>query len=238
MGCLLYWILILFYSGPQTLFSGFWLGSAVVLAMGSLGGCLWEKAKKPLPKWVPVSLKTLLYCGLSVLGICMLAVIFGQFGRAGEKLDYIIVPGTYEQSDYVTEHLKYRLDTAVEYLRENENALVIVAGGKTTGSLVSEAKTMSDYLIVEGISSNRIIQEKQSHNIRQSIRYCERLLSQDAAVGIVTNNIHLFRTVQIAKASGFTNVYGIGAPCSTLLQLNCLMRECILVFFDKWMGNI
>ncbi|MBQ7432945.1 MAG: YdcF family protein [Lachnospiraceae bacterium] len=241
LGCLVYWILILFYSGTDTGFVWFWLGAAVCFGVFFAVSLFYRNKKsshQTVPVWLRVSIHTLVYLGLVISVILLLLVYSGRWQRAVSQLDYIIVLGTYERSDYVNDVLRERLDLAVNYLQDNEDTMVIVAGGKTENKIVSEAKTMSDYLIVQGISSNRIIQEKQSSNTRQSLRYCERLIPGGSTVGIVTSEYHLYRAVRIAKAAGMEEVYGIGAPCSRLLELNYMVRECFVVFFDKWMGEI
>ena len=240
-GCLLYWILILFYSGADTGFVWFWLGAAVGLGVLFTASLFYRQRKVPqksVPVWLRVSIRTLVYLGLVVSIVLLVLVYSGRWQKAASQLDYIIVLGTYERSDYVGDVLQERLDAAVQYLQDNENTMVIVSGGKTENKIVSEAKTMSDYLIVQGISSNRIIQEKQSSNTRQSLHYCERLIPEESTVGIVTSEYHLYRAVRIAKTAGMEEAYGIGAPCSSLLELNYMVRECFVVFFEKWMGEI
>lgn len=240
LGCLLYWILLLFYSGAETGFIWFWLGAFILSGAGFVFSLWYQHSGSRIcvPMWLRVSLRTLFYLGV-VIGMVVLVLVYsGRWQRPAGKLDYIIVLGTYEQRDSVGAVLQPRLDAAVQYLQANENTMVIVSGGKTEHAIVSEAKIMSDYLIVQGIGSSRIIQEKQSSNTRQSLHYCERLMQENSTVGIVTSEYHLYRAVRLAKHAGMETVYGIGAPCNRLLELNEIVRECFIVFFEKWMGEI
>lgn len=52
-------------------------------------------------------------------------------------------------------------------------------------------------------------------------------------VGIVTNNFHVYRSVQIAKEQGLEGVCGIAADCNVWYLLNNVLRECgsILKFY-------
>lgn len=52
-------------------------------------------------------------------------------------------------------------------------------------------------------------------------------------VGIVTNNFHVYRSVQIAKEQGLEGVCGIAADCNVWYLPNNILRECgsILKFF-------
>ena len=52
-----------------------------------------------------------------------------------------------------------------------------------------------------------------------------KLIPQDAAIGIITNNFHLFRALQTAKKEGITNISGIAADSSPLYLPNNMLRE-------------
>lgn len=238
---LLYWLVIVLYNGLETVFVSFWLWLSIVSGLVFLGVYFFRRKigeELPLPLWLSTAVKTLLYLGGFVFVIMLIQIFISSISRAPENLDYIIVLGTYEQSDYMSEHLKGRVDRAVSYLQENETTMVIVSGGKSEGRVIAEAKTMSDYLILQGISSNRIVQEKQSGNTRQSIWYSQRLIPDGASVGIVTSDYHVYRAVQTAKSADLESVYGISAPGDPVLAAHYIVRECLLIFFDKWMGLI
>jgi len=57
-------------------------------------------------------------------------------------------------------------------------------------------------------------------------------------VGIVTNNFHLFRAVQIAKAQGMEGVCGIAADSSILYLPNNVLRECCGILKDWVMNHV
>lgn len=57
-------------------------------------------------------------------------------------------------------------------------------------------------------------------------------------VGIVTNNFHVFRAVQIAKVQGLERVCGIAADSDALYLPNNVLRECCGVLKDWIMKNI
>ena len=52
-----------------------------------------------------------------------------------------------------------------------------------------------------------------------------KLMEEDASVGIVTNNFHMFRELQIAKKQGLKNVCGIEAESTRLYLPNNMLRE-------------
>lgn len=62
---------------------------------------------------------------------------------------------------------------------------------------------MAEYLLNKGIEKNRILIEDKSTNTVENIQNSKALLDDPYnGVGIVTNNFHVFRAVQIAKRQG------------------------------------
>lgn len=159
-------------------------------------------------------------------------MIATEFSSAGEKnLDYIIVLGAQVREDGVSRVLKYRLDTAKEYLNENPDTICIVSGGQGANEPYPEAEVMADYLISQGIEKNRILLEDQSTNTVENIRNSRKLMRERYdGVGIVTNNFHVYRAVQIAKNQGLDGVCGIAADCNVWYLPNNVLRECGSIF--------
>ena len=84
---------------------------------------------------------------------------------------------------------------------------------------------MADYLKKNGISEKRIILETKSLTTEQNISNSMELMEKDASVGIVTNNFHMFRAIQIAKKQGLKKVCGIAAESTRLYLPNNMLRE-------------
>ena len=156
----------------------------------------------------------------------MEACIISGFRQHGaEDLDYIIVLGAqvYESGPSVV--LKYRLDEAIGYLNENPDTLCIVSGGQGYNEPYAEAVGMAAYLEEHGIPEERIILEDTSKNTEQNMINSMALMPEQASVGLVTNDFHVFRAVWIAKKQGMTNVCGIAADSTTLFLPNNMFRE-------------
>lgn len=148
-------------------------------------------------------------------------------------LDYIIVLGAQVRKDGPSPVLKYRLDKAVEYLNENPDTVCIVSGGQGSNEPWSEAEGMARYLQEKGIDTARILTEDQSQTTGQNITNSKKLMKEGASVGIVTNNFHVFRALQIAKKYGLSDVCGIAADSTPKYLPNNMLRE----FFAemKWL---
>lgn len=211
------------------------MGGVFVLLSRVIASGLWAEA--------PLILRRLVLAAV-VLGILFFLFIeglivgcFWEKGRSG--LDYLVVLGAQMWESGPSKALKLRLDAAYEYLMENENTIVIVSGGQGSNEPISEAQGMYDYLVGRGIAPERIRMEDASTNTVENLRFSRSFIEkEDAAVGIVTNNFHIFRSVRLAKAQGYGNVCGIAAPSDLVMQPNNMLREFFGVMKDWIFGNM
>ena len=101
--------------------------------------------------------------------------------------------------------LKYRLDTAAGYLKDNPDTVCIVSGGQSSSEPEPEAVVMKRYLVGCGIDESRILTEDQSSSTVENITYSRKVLEAylaehpELSVGIVTNNFHVYRGCAIAR---------------------------------------
>ena len=179
-----------------------------------------------------------------VLGVLSFIIVEGciisSYRAKGEpNLDYLIVLGAQVKEKGPSAALKFRLDTAYDYLVENENTLCIVSGGQGANEPHSEAQGMYDYLVEKGIAKERIIMEDKSTDTSENIAFSSVFLDMEKdRVGIVTNNFHVFRGVHLAKHQGIRNVCGIAAPSNIYFQLNNMVREFFGILKDLVCGNL
>ena len=223
--------------------TGFWL---VWEAIGLVLIAFFWANKKGVLKLVP---KPLRYAGRVVAAaivlwilICVFLIMtcFNDKGETG--LDYIIVLGAQVRTTGPSVVLKYRLDTAIEYLNANPDTKCIVSGGQGYNEPMSEAQGMKDYLLAAGISEDRIIMEAESSTTIENILFSKKILDsidqEYSSVGIVTNNFHVFRGVMIAKKQGLNNVCGIAASSHPRFLPNNILRECLGITKDFLKGNL
>ncbi len=234
--CVLYGILV-FLIRSGTMFFAVWL---------ALGGCFllagWLAQVRFFDK-VPKALRTVflvaVIAGLLVFAACEGFVVRGFGSRAPAGLDYVIVLGAQVRKDGPSVVLRYRLDAAAEYLKENPECVCIVTGGKGAGEPVTEGAAMKEYLIEKGIDAARIIAEEQATNTVQNIQFSMRLMSsKDAPTALVTNNFHVSRAMALARGQGLTNVYAIAAPSDPLFLVNNAFREFFGLVKDFLTGNL
>lgn len=233
--CVLYGIMVLLIRSGTSFF-------AVWLALGAffliLGFLLRSGLVARIPKIVRTLFLIAICAGLLLLAVCEGFVLRGFGSRAPAGLDYLIVLGAQVREDGPSAVLKYRLDAAAQYLRENDSTTCIVTGGKGATEPFSEGEGMKQYLVSVGIPEDRIIVEDKALNTVQNIQYSKALMSSpDAPTAIVTNNFHVTRALALARGQGLTNVYAIAAPSDPLFLPNNMFREFFGLTKDFLMGN-
>ena len=234
--CLLYCV-VTARTGSGGRFYLVWLAGGVffLLLAGLLRTGLWDG----IPVWV-----RRVFFGMIIAGVILFISVeglvlsgFGQKGRAG--LDYIIVLGAQVREDGPSRALQFRLDAACAYLQANPDTVCILSGGQGDNEPVSEAEGMYRYLTAAGIAPDRLVREDRSRDTAENIANSMALIgSTDAAVGIVTNNFHVFRGVRLAKAAGLQDVCGIAAGFTPLYLPHNMMREFFGVLKDFFCGNL
>ena len=121
-----------------------------------------------------------------------------------ENPDAVIVLGCKVNGEKPSKMLRRRLDSAVEYLSENEDVICIVSGGKGSDEKISEAQAMKVYLTEHGVSSDRIIMEDKSVNTYENLKSSTDIIGKDSGeIAIVTDGFHQYRAGYIAGQLGY-----------------------------------
>lgn len=228
-------IIALANSGSRFFVVWFALGILFWLLALSCHLNLWTRLS---PVW-----KRILCIGLALSASVFLFVtglILHTFSCEGRPdLDYIVVLGAQVRKDGPALSLRFRLDTACDYLMENPSTLCIVSGGQGYNEPWSEAQGMYDYLTSRGFSGDRIIMEDTSTNTIENILNSSQYMdTANDTIGIITNNFHLYRGTQLAKKQGYLHVTGIPAPSTIFYLPNNLLREFFGVIKDVLAGHM
>lgn len=134
-----------------------------------------------------------------ILSILMICAIYNK----PEKPQAVIVLGCKVKGEKPSRMLRRRLDAAVSYLKENEEVICVVSGGKGDDEKISEAQAMRVYLVGKGIEPERITEEDKSVNTYQNIEYSLRKIEmKNGEIAIVTDGFHQYRAGYIAKSFG------------------------------------
>lgn len=262
--CLIYYGVIMIYSGVGTSFSAIWLILAGVLAVMGLVTHFYDWIRDRIPIRLEVAVVTTVAALFVVFVSVEIAMGLSLFSLKKQSADYVIVLGTQVRGDTVSSMLEHRLDKAYEYAKVHPNTVFILSGGKGAGEDVSEAQAMYDYLKKRGVPEYQMIMEEQSVSTYENLVFSKRLIDErernrrdwiknlmnrsgylvppdeevTIRVAIVTSNFHMLRAKGIAKKIGIENVSGIAAKSDPVLFLHFCVRECFAILKDKFVGNM
>lgn len=262
--CLIYYGIIVAYSGFRTAFSGIWLVLAFLLAVMGAVSHFYGRFRDRIPLWLSVSAVTVAVSLFVTFLVVEAAIGFNFVSFQNQSVDYVIVLGTQVRGDQMSKTLRYRAEQAADYAQLHPNTVLVLSGGQGPGENVSEADIMYDYLRDHGVPEYQLIKEEQSTSTyenmvyskliidereqkrRQTIRDAMEAVGYELApdedhnihIGIVTSNFHMLRAKGIAKKIGISSPYGISAKSDPVLFVHFCMRECFAILKDKFMGNM
>lgn len=188
--------------------------------------------KKPWSPWLKAFFALILVGVLSFGGL-FAAVMYGSYNHiTGDPQVMVILGCRVMPGGEPSMLLQDRLETALDYLEEDPDILVVVSGGQGSNEPVSEAACMAGWLEERGISEDRIFQEDQSSNTKENLIFSKDLLAREGIdvgetdVLVVSNGFHLTRARMLAERAGYDSVSTLAAPSSHLpSRLHMYVRE-------------
>lgn len=143
------------------------------------------------------------------------------------KVKCLIVLGAGLKGDVPSEVLKYRLDKAVEYYKENPNTIFIVSGGQGKDELISEAEAMEIYLSKRDIPIKNIIKEDKSTSTYENLKFSDEIIKQKGITGdiaVMSNSFHMYRVKMISEKLNFP-LKTVYAETPAIVFPNYMLRE-------------
>jgi uncharacterized SAM-binding protein YcdF (DUF218 family) len=223
---LLYYFIISFYTKKwNSTFALFWLAAGIIHSIAAMLSFSQNGKSLLLVSGV---FFWLVFLSVEVVICC------AMLKNTKKALPYIIVLGAQVRGTKITNSLKRRLDAALLYLKKNPDTCVIVSGGQGPKEALSEAAAMAGYLQIHGIDRARIVLEDTSTSTWENLRNSSKIIGDlEQPVGVVTNNFHIYRALQIGKQIGFSNINGISATSNPVLQVNYMVREFFAVIWMR-----
>lgn len=151
------------------------------------------------------------------------------------KVKYLIVLGAGLKGDIPSEVLKYRLNKAVKYFKENPDTIFIVSGGQGKDELISEAEAMEIYLSERGISIKNIIKEDKSTSTYENLKFSDKIIKEKEITGdiaVMSNSFHMYRVKMISKKLNFP-LKTVYAETPAIVFPNYMLRE-YFAFFNEY----
>ena len=231
--CIAYYFLIGLYSRFGLSIQWIWLAGGAALIIASL------LTSRPLPRWLRYAWRAVLISGLALLIALECLVVSGMNATAPPGMDYLVVLGASVYADGPSPALTRRINAVMDCLDQHPDARIIASGGQGKNEPVSEALCIRDELVRRGVDPNRILMEDRSTDTRENMIYSKALIDRvDAAVGIVTNNYHIWRSLRLARRAGMTNVHGIAATYTGPTLFHFMVREAVSITVSFLRGSL
>ena len=242
--CIIYYLILVIYSGPGTTFVGYWLFFALCFGLLALFFFLDKRYGLiiKIPKPIIISVCVVIFLGITLFTVLFGTVISGMKKKPDGKVDYCIVLGASIKGEKITKSLKMRLEKAYEYYEENNDVMIIVTGGKGEGENVTEASAMAKDLIEKGLPESHIILEEKATNTKENLEYSYEIIKdrgdEEAAIAICSSSFHIARALKLAEHQGINQAQGLAAPCDKIVLFNYMIRDSLAIFKEFLLGNI
>ncbi len=175
-----------------------------------------------------------LYFECMIIGAIIVNSMTARYEPRHNK-DFIIILGCAIRDDGTPlPLLKGRIDRALEFRNKQKeetgkDLIFITSGGQGKNEVISESASMKKYLMDQGVPESRIIEENQSENTYQNMKFSKEKIdavNPDGKIAFATTNYHVFRSGIFARAVNMRAV-GMGAKTKTYFWPNALVREII-----------
>lgn len=183
--------------------------------------------------WIYYTLVILLLLPAIYVGWAHYSISKAAKRQPDEGIPYMIVLGASLRGETMSLSLLYRMETALDYLQDQPETVVVVAGGQGPGEWVTEASAMAKFLRERGIAEERIILEDRSTSTLENIRYSKELLEeylgeheqiQDVEILLVSNDFHIYRARMLARRLGLS-VQTLPATTPQVVKTKMWIRE-------------
>ncbi|MCQ2547672.1 MAG: YdcF family protein [Clostridia bacterium] len=186
-----------------------------------------------------------------MLASTIIMALVASVYRPIKKQDYVIILGCAIRGDGTpTPLLKGRVDAALKLYhrqleRYGEGIKFVPSGGKGSDEVESEARSMRDYLISQGIKESDIILEDKSTTTSENMKFSHQLIEEDwkargmegePNIAFATTRYHVVRAYVLANKDGYEPV-GVGGKTKWYFWPNAFVREFIGLVYMRWIRN-
>ena len=261
--CLIYYGVIVIYSGAGTSFSAIWIVLALGFFIMAAVGKFYPRIRDRVPVQIEVAVITFFSAIAFIFIVVELLMGFGALSFQKESVNYVIVLGAQVRGNTISRTLERRLEKAVEYAAYHPNTVFVLSGGQGDDEDVTEASAMYRYMKSRGVPDYQLLLEESSRSTYENMVYSKMLITERERirratlraamaesgyllppdeeivirVGILTSNFHELRAKGIARHVGLPNVSGISATSAPLLFVHFCVRECFAILQDKSVGH-
>ncbi|MGC6229826.1 YdcF family protein [Hafnia paralvei] len=164
----------------------------------------------------------------TILLVNMLSIYTFSQEQDVRNADCAIVLGAGVKNGAPSPVFQERLNHSVYLYQKGYIGIIILTGGYSTGSHVSDAQIAKRYLLSKGIPEMNIFLEEKSTVTRENLRYAKDLMNlhQLHNALIISDPLHMKRAILIAKDNG---IKAWSSPTLTSLYKSQYARFSFLV---------
>lgn len=146
-----------------------------------------------------ILLRIVQICATAVIVYCTVVSAFMVYAMIPQNCSdnaTAIVLGAHVKKSGPSSVLWQRIDSGEAYLNDHPGAVAIVTGGQGDNEPISEAQSMYENMVKDGIAPERIYREDQATNTDENIRYSLRIIEDhdlDRDLAIVSDSYHQLR---------------------------------------------
>ncbi|CAM4285814.1 YdcF family protein [Paenibacillus alkaliterrae] len=151
------------------------------------------------------------------------------------KADAGIVLGAALWNDVPSPALKERLDFALHLYEVGIVDKLILSGGLgANGSTKTEAAGMRDYLVMKGISADKLLLESDATSTYENLRFSQKIANEKklSKLVVITHDYHAARAKEVAKQLDFEHFQIAATKSKVLNPVYNESRE--VLAFTKW----
>ena len=223
--CLIYYGVIVIYSGAGTSFSAIWIVLALGFFIMAAVGKFYPRIRDRVPVQIEVAVITFFSAIAFIFIVVELLMGFGALSFQKESVNYVIVLGAQVRGNTISRTLERRLEKAVEYAAYHPNTVFVLSGGQGDDEDVTEASAMYRYMKSRGVPDYQLLLEESSRSTYENMVYSKMLITERERIrratlraamaesgyllppdeeiviriGILTSNFHELRAKGIAR---------------------------------------
>ena len=168
------------------------------------------------------------YIPFALLGAMLSNAICHRAPRKPET-EYVIVLGCAILKDgTVTPLLRGRCDAAIKTWKAGGcRAKIICSGGQGPNEVISEAQSMANYLVSQGVPQSDVLLEDKSTTTEENLRYSHAIIDERGGATrctIATNSYHCLRAAMFARREGL-NAVCVGGRTAAFYYPAAFFRE-------------
>ena len=217
--CLMYYGVIVIYSGAGTSFSAIW----IILALGFFAAAAVMKFYPRVRDKIPVQLEVAVITFFSAIAFIFVVVElmmgFSAISFQKESVNYVIVLGAQVRGNKISRTLERRLDKAVEYAAYHPNTVFVLSGGQGDDEDVTEASAMYRYMKSRGVPDYQLLLEESSRSTYENMVYSKILITERERLRRATLRAAKFDGVYHVLHGAISPMLGIGPGDIKLKEL-------------------